>query len=108
MKTIEYNGSIYVNPDRDALIAMGASDADAAGIMRTLAESDALKQRDARLGLAALRIAPLQDAVDLGVATDIEAAQLLAWKGYRVDLNRITAQEGYPGAVVWPEPPALS
>lgn len=108
MKTIEYNGSLYVNPARDSLIAMGASAADVDGVMRSLAESDAIELRDAQLRLAALRIAPLQDAVDLGLATDAEAAQLLAWKGYRVELSRITEQEGYPSAVAWPEPPTLS
>jgi hypothetical protein len=108
MKSVEYNGALYVNPTGDSLVALGASAAEVSGVMRALAESDALEKRDAHLGLAALRIAPLQDAVDLGVATEIEAAQLLAWKGYRVDLNRITEQEGYPGAVAWPEPPALS
>ncbi|MGA6578892.1 tail fiber assembly protein, partial [Providencia sp. NPDC089923] len=34
-------------------------------------------------------IAPLQDAVDLGIATDEEKAKLTAWKKYRVLLNRV-------------------
>lgn len=34
-------------------------------------------------------IAPLQDAVDLGIATDEEREQLIKWKEYRVLLNRI-------------------
>ncbi|MBZ3684048.1 tail fiber assembly protein, partial [Providencia rettgeri] len=33
---------------------------------------------------AANAIAPLQDAVDLGMATDEEKAKLTAWKTYRV------------------------
>ncbi|WP_272537848.1 tail fiber assembly protein [Providencia sp. PROV193] len=33
-------------------------------------------------------IAPLQDAVDLGIATDEEREQLRAWKEYRVNVNR--------------------
>lgn len=34
-------------------------------------------------------IAPLQDAVDFGEATDEEAALLVAWKKYRILLSRI-------------------
>ncbi len=48
-------------------------------------------------------ITPLQDAVDLGMATDEETASLHAWKKYRVLLNRIdttTAPE-----IEWPVTP---
>lgn len=65
-------------------------------------------QRDALLQLAALRIAPMQDAQDLGVATEDEAAALVLWKKYRVDLNRVTQQPGYPQAVVWPIEPGAT
>lgn len=51
-------------------------------------------------------IAPLQDAVDLGEATPEEEAQLLAWKRYRVALNRVPQQAGYPGTIDWPPEPA--
>jgi len=34
-------------------------------------------------------IAPLQDAVDIGIATDAEIARLAEWKRYRVELSRI-------------------
>lgn len=34
-------------------------------------------------------IAPLQDAIDLGIATEREVACLQLWKKYRVELNRI-------------------
>lgn len=66
---------------------------------------EVIAQRDERLALAALRIAPLQDAADLGTATGEETSALLAWKGYRVDLNRIEQQEGFPTAVDWPPSP---
>ncbi|SOE50872.1 Tail fiber assembly protein [Orrella dioscoreae] len=62
--------------------------------------------RQALLADAALRIAPLQDAVDLGTATEEETAKLLAWKRYRVELNRIEQQDGYPRTIGWPTPPA--
>lgn len=55
---------------------------------------------------AADEIAPLQDAVDLDLATAEEATRLRAWKVYRVALNRLENQEGYPLLVDWPEQPA--
>ena len=58
--------------------------------------------RDALLALAATRIAPLQDAVDLDMATDEERAQLLAWKQYRVAVNRVVLSVTSPA---WPVPP---
>lgn len=66
----------------------------------------ALGMRDKLLSEAATRIAPLQDAVDLGEATDAEVAALAAWKRYRVALNRLPDQVGYPNDIDWPAPPA--
>ncbi|WP_279881805.1 MULTISPECIES: tail fiber assembly protein [unclassified Pseudomonas] len=51
-------------------------------------------------------IAPLQDAVDLDEATEAEALRLKDWKRYRVALNRLPDQPGYPAAIDWPAPPA--
>lgn len=51
-------------------------------------------------------IAPLQDAVDLDEATEAEAARLKDWKRYRVALNRLPDQPGYPASIDWPAPPA--
>ncbi|MDG9885389.1 tail fiber assembly protein [Pseudomonas sp. GD04058] len=51
-------------------------------------------------------IAPLQDAVDLDEATEAEAALLKEWKRYRVALNRLPEQPGYPDSIDWPVPPA--
>jgi F420-dependent methylenetetrahydromethanopterin dehydrogenase len=42
----------------------------------------------------------LQDAVDVGIATDEETAALAAWKKYRVLLMRVDT-----AAPVWPTPP---
>ena len=49
-------------------------------------------------------IQPLQDASDLGIATDEEASQLIAWKKYRVMLMRINTKEAEE--IIWPEQPA--
>lgn len=48
-------------------------------------------------------IAILQDAVDLGIATDGENARLLAWKNYRVLLNRIDTSTAPD--IEWPTTP---
>ncbi|MHB2063479.1 tail fiber assembly protein [Serratia marcescens] len=51
-------------------------------------------------------IAPLQDALDLGIATDEEKALLLAWKEYRVKLNRIDTSAAPD--IDWPEVPGVA
>lgn len=58
----------------------------------------------ARLVYAANVIAPLQDAVDLGMATDEELTQLKAWKTYRVLLSR--ADIARAPDIDWPPIPA--
>lgn len=68
--------------------------------------AEVLTQRDNLLRTAAIRIAPLQDAVDLDDASPTELALLTAWKQYRVKLNRIELQAGFPGAVEWPPEPS--
>lgn len=50
-------------------------------------------------------IAPLQDAVDLGEATEKEESRLKEWKRYRIALSRIPEQTGYPESVEWPVAP---
>ncbi|PTQ68131.1 tail fiber assembly protein [Pseudomonas sp. GV071] len=62
--------------------------------------------RDGRLSYATTRIAPLQDAVDLDEATTTEVEQLRLWKLYRVQLNRIEQQVGFPAQIDWPVAPA--
>lgn len=57
-------------------------------------------RRDELMQLAAARIAPLQDAHDLGMANSEEESALIAWKQYRVLLNRVDLS-----APVWPEMP---
>ncbi|HDR2560019.1 TPA: tail fiber assembly protein [Enterobacter ludwigii] len=55
------------------------------------------------MGVANSRIQPLQDAVELGEATETEAARLIAWKKYRVLLNRVDTSLGTEPD--WPELP---
>lgn len=49
-------------------------------------------------------IAPLQDAVDLDMASDEEKTVLMKWKKYRVLLNRVNL-ENAPD-IIWPDIPA--
>lgn len=56
--------------------------------------------------IADAAIAPLQDAVDLEEATEAEVALLKEWKRFRVSLNRLPEQAGYPENIEWPTPPA--
>lgn len=64
-------------------------------------------ERDRLLALAAIRIAPLQDAIDEDVATVGEVAILKLWKQYRIALNRIEQQAGYPADIDWPRSPVV-
>ncbi|NHB98017.1 tail fiber assembly protein [Photorhabdus stackebrandtii] len=52
---------------------------------------------------ASEQIAPLQDAVDLGMATKEEETVLLVWKKYRVMLNRVDISQAPD--IEWPEQP---
>ncbi|EHA9805219.1 tail fiber assembly protein, partial [Salmonella enterica subsp. enterica serovar Fluntern] len=63
-----------------------------------LREAEGTKNR--LLQIASEKIAPLQDAVDLNEATDKEKASLLAWRKYRVLVNRVDTSN--PD---WPEQP---
>lgn len=60
-------------------------------------------KRDSLLSVAASRIAPLQDAVDLDDATDDEVALLKKWKQYRVAVNRVDLSSK---PISWPVEPA--
>ena len=55
------------------------------------------------LNEATAKIAPLQDAVDTGMATDGEKPHLTAWKTYRVLLNRIDTSKAPD--ITWPQLP---
>jgi hypothetical protein len=55
------------------------------------------------MDVATKQIDPLQDAVDLDMATDDEKARLTAWKKYRVLLNRVDAS--LAPDITWPATP---
>ncbi|WP_273802774.1 tail fiber assembly protein, partial [Proteus vulgaris] len=65
--------------------------------------AEAEQKKQSLLAEANNAIAPLQDAVDLDMATDEEKAQLTKWKKYRVLLNRVDAS--LAPDIAWPEKP---
>lgn len=67
-----------------------------------IAKNEATKSQ--LMSAATSAIAPLQDAVDIGLDTQEEAALLLAWKKYRALLNRVDAT--LVGDISWPEVPS--
>ncbi|MCF5142030.1 phage tail protein [Pseudomonas sp. PA-6-1D] len=73
--------------------------------MALLVSSETLQRRDELLQIAAIRIAPLLDAQELGKATDDELARLQAWRLYRVELNRLDKQADFPTSIDWPVAP---
>jgi len=48
-------------------------------------------------------IAPLQDAIDISIATNEEITRLSEWKRYRVELSRIDVSKAPD--ISWPEKP---
>ena len=102
-------------------IALGAAPAATPGVidwsqlitveMKAQAAADQLlaqvqAETALRRSAADSAIAPLQDAVDIDEATEAETALLKDWKRYRVALNRLPEQSGYPTDIDWPAPPA--
>lgn len=65
--------------------------------------ASAEKQKANLISNASTAISPLQDAVDLGIATDEEVTQLNAWKTYRVEVNRVDTSTAPD--IEWPTPP---
>jgi hypothetical protein len=63
----------------------------------------ASSQLAAEMDEANRTIAPLQDAVDISIATDAEIARLAEWKRYRVELSRIDTSKAPD--ITWPVRP---
>lgn len=92
--------------DAAGLAAARAAQAAANAPTREQMVSAANAQRDSLLAVAALRIGPLQYAVDLDAATEPDKANLKAWKLYSVEVNRVSEQAGFPQAIDWPVQPS--
>ena len=76
---------------------------------RVIPESELIAQaeetRAQLMAEANQKITPLQDALDVGIATDEELTQLKAWKTYRVLLNRVDTSTAPD--VDWPVAPSI-
>ena len=91
-----------MNIDWSQLITKAMKDAAIAHQILADVLAENAKLRD----IADTAIAPLQDAVDIDDASEAEVLQLKAWKKYRVALNRLPEQPGYPATIDWPVAPA--
>lgn len=69
--------------------------------------NEALALIDRLQAEATIFIFPLQDAVDLDVASGNELEMLVNWKRYRIALNRIESQAGFPEVINWPKSPKI-
>ena len=65
--------------------------------------ASAERRKASLMASAAKAMAPLQDAVKLGIATEEEAALLRRWEIYRVQLYRINPQDA--PEIDWPVAP---
>lgn len=79
-----FNGTEIIRAERDYIV-------------------EAEGQRQLLLQDAATAIAPLQDAADLGIATDEETSRLMEWRRYRVLLSRVDVNNAPD--IEWPEVP---
>ncbi|MGY2158629.1 tail fiber assembly protein [Pseudomonas tolaasii] len=109
----DYRGTIYYldGPQRHVIEELGITapkGATSEPPEPTVAEltSTAFANRDNLLFTAGLRIAPLQDAEDIGDATADDQKALKAWKTYRVAVNRVSEQADFPKSITWPIPPS--
>ncbi|EIN2424803.1 tail fiber assembly protein, partial [Escherichia coli] len=75
-------------------------DAEAEKLFRS---QEAEETKNSLMQVASEHIAPLQDAVDLDIATEEEASLLAAWKTYRVLLNRVDTTVA--ADIEWPVAP---
>jgi Caudovirales tail fibre assembly protein, lambda gpK len=66
----------------------------------------AVQERLSReLRRANVEVMKYQDRVDVDDASAADVALLRAWKVYRVGLNRLSDQEGFPHSLTWPTVP---
>ncbi|EED0572996.1 tail fiber assembly protein, partial [Escherichia coli] len=66
---------------------------------------EAEETKNSLMQVASEHIAPLQDAVDLEIATEEEISLLAAWKKYRVLLNRVDTSVAPD--IEWPAVPVM-
>ncbi|EOX9503568.1 TPA: tail fiber assembly protein [Citrobacter amalonaticus] len=105
----------YIGPVRDGFVVVApTSPFDKWDGKKWVADAEAQHAADVAeaeqkkgflLAEANIALTPLQDAFELDMATDAEKAQLLAWKKYRVLLNRVEISKAPD--INWPVPPVM-
>lgn len=92
--------------DATGLVAARASQAAANAPTLEQALTSANSHRDNLLAIAALRIAPLQYAIELNIATDADMKSLTKLKLYCIAVNRVSEQADFPSIIDWPAQPS--
>ncbi len=92
-----------VPPDNTSMRVDGAWVPDPAKVA-SAAKATADAAVTSGMAEAARQIAVLQDAVDLGMATDAEAALYTDWRRYRVLLSRVQSDAKYPDVTLPQQP----
>ena len=90
-------------PDRTSMLVNGAWVPDPVKVAAA-AKVSADAAVAAGMAEAARQIAVLQDAVDLGMATDAEAQAYTDWRRYRVLLSRALSDPAYPDVTLPTQP----
>ena len=93
-----------VAPDGEYVKWDGAKWIHDAEAEKTFRQGQAAQEKANLLMIATSAIAPLQDAVDLDMATEAEKNMLNEWRKYRVLLTRVGT--GSAPIIAWPELPA--
>ncbi|WP_050583110.1 tail fiber assembly protein [Escherichia coli] len=93
----------WLSPDGECQKWNGTSWAKDAEAEKLFRVREAEETKNSLMQVASEHIAPLQDAVDLDIATEEEASLLAAWKTYRVLLNRVDTTVA--ADVEWPVAP---
>lgn len=96
---------VYMDPDTEYFMSFEDGPPPAPLPATEELAANAMHECDRLLAIAAIRIAPLQDAADLGTATSDGVALLRAWKEYRVALSAIPESKEFPNKIIWPELP---
>ncbi len=67
---------------------------------------NAIAQRDALLAAANEKTAGMADAYIAGLLDADDTAMFKTYAAYKLDLNKIDTQAGYPATITWPPLPA--
>ncbi|EQB7882898.1 tail fiber assembly protein [Escherichia coli] len=97
------NHVTWLSPDGEYQKWNGTSWVKDAEAEKLFLVREAEETKNSLMQVASENIAPLQDAVDLDIATEEEASLLAAWKTYRVLLNRVDTTVA--ADIEWPVAP---